>query len=796
MTGFESDNPTEQAKPSAWSKLLDVLVPLRRTYRKQVQENQRLESFLRAVPVEYCGWDQASVQAISPGFGAILGLSSINSLEDVQSVLSAGDAAALESLFDRLQQHGENFEISVQIVGGKKTLRILGKQGAASDSSPIFSVIWLHDITLFAQKALHDIEAIAAAEKRENELRTAINNLPFPIWLRNQKLDLIWCNKFYSRVVDDTAAAVIADQKELPMTGAGKQDLSQRVLAQRAMAKQEPQQSRGHMIVEGQRRLVEMTETPISAEKEFVGIALDITREEEWEKSYKRLADSHHEAMEQLRTAIAMFDADTKLEFYNSAYEQLTGLSGVWLDTKPRLVDIVDKMRELRKLPEQADYKQFKQNWVNKFTTLIEPYEEMQYLPNGSVIRMIVVPRPMGGSMLTLEDVTSHLKLETSYNTLMAVQQETMDNLSEGVVVFGEDGRLKLSNQAFAKMWNIPPEELAGALHISKLVEKTKGFFDADIWPDLRQTLLGNGLEREPRRGRLERNNGSVLEYSIMPLPDGNILNAYFDITDTVKVEQALLEKNAALQTAERLKTDFLANMSYQLRTPLNAIMGFAEMLQQQYFGKLNERQMEYTGSMIEAGQRLISLVNDILDLSTIEAGYLSLYPTEINVKSLIDRVAQLTREWARKQKLEIVIICPDENLTVMADERRLKQVLLNLISNAINYSPSGGQITLSAEKRGEYALLGVRDTGMGIPAEDMASVFTPFERIKSKKVHRRSGAGLGLTLVKNIVELHGGIAAIESKEGVGTLVTCLLPVRGPDIKTNGPNAEARTSLM
>ena len=782
MTGLDSEIPSEQAKSSALSNLLDILVPLRRKYRKQLQENQRLESFLRAVPVEYCGWDHGGVQAISPGFGMLLGVSSIHSLEDIQSVLTTGDAAALEGLFNRLQQYGENFEMSVTTVTDKKTFKIFGKQGSAGEGSPIFSVVWLHDITDFTRKAIVGMEAITAVEKRENELRATLNALPFPVWLRNHKLDLIWCNKYYAKLVDDTGAAVIADQKELPMTGAEKHDLSQRVLAQRALAKMEPQQSRGHIVVGGQRRLVEMTEAPISAEKQIMGVALDVTREEEWASAYKKLSDSHHEAMEQLRTAIAMFDVDTKLEFYNSAYEQLTGMPCAWLDSKPKLTEIIDKMRELRKLPEQVDYKQFKQNWMSRFTKLLEPYEEMQYLPDGSVIRMIMMPRPMGGLVLTLEDVTSHLKLETSYNTLMAVQQETMDNLSEGVVVFGEDGRLKLSNQAFAKMWNIPPAELAGALHISKLVEKTKGFFEVAGWPDIRQTLLGNGLEREPRRGRLYRIDGSVLEYSIMPLPDGNILNAYFDITDTVKVEQALLEKNAALQTAEKLKTDFLANMSYQLRTPLNAIMGFAEMLQQQYFGKLNERQMEYTGSMIEAGQRLISLVNDILDLSTIEAGYLSLYPTEIKVKDLLERVSQLTQEWAKKQRIDIVIHCQDE-LMVMADERRIKQVLLNLISNAINYSPSGGQITLSAERAGEFIRLGVRDTGMGISPEDMASVFTPFERINSKKSHRRSGAGLGLTLVKNIIELHGGVAEIESKEGAGTLVICRLPVKNTTIE-------------
>ncbi|MBU6474567.1 MAG: PAS domain-containing sensor histidine kinase [Alphaproteobacteria bacterium] len=786
MTGSETEIPPEQHRPSALSRLLDALVPLRRSYRKQVRENQRLESFLRAVPVEYCGWDQAGVQAISPGFCNLLGIANVNGLADIQSVLGPGDAAALESLFDQLEQHGETFELNVQTTAGGKMLKISGKQGAADAQAPIFSVIWIADITPFAQKSLHDMESVAAAEKRENDLRAAINGLPFPVWLRNQALDLVWCNKSYSRLVDDTAAAVIADQKELPLTGGGKADMGQRVLAQRALAKLAPQTLRGHVIIDKQRRLVEMTEAPVDAGKQVIGVALDVTREEEWESSCKRLAGSHHAAMEQLRTAIAMFDTETRLEFYNSAYEQLTGMSGAWLDTKPRLVDIIDKMRELRKLPEQADYKLFKQNWVKKFTTLLDPSEEMLYLPDGSVIRMIVVPRAAGGAMLTLEDVTSHLKLETSYNTLMAVQQETMDNLAEGVVVFGEDGRVRLSNNSFAKMWGIPPEDLTGALHISKLVERTKSFFDAHGWPAMRQTLLGNGLEREPRRGRIERNNGSVLEYSVMPLPDGNILNAYFDITDTVKVEQALLEKNAALQAAERLKTDFLANMSYQLRTPLNAIMGFAEMLQQQYFGHLNERQMEYTGSMIEAGQRLISLVNDILDLSTIEAGYFSLYPVEINVHDLLERVVHLTREWAHKQNLEMVIHCPDARLTVMADERRLKQVLLNLISNAINYSPNGGKITLIAEKSGDTVSIGVKDTGMGIPEEDMASVFTPFERINSKKAHRRSGAGLGLTLVKNIVELHGGTAVLESKEGIGTLVTCRLPAGGPNAALKG----------
>lgn len=781
MTRINEEIGGQGIRPSALSRLLDIIVPARREKRKLARQNDRLEAFLRAIPIEYCGWDNDGVQATSPGFASLLGVEKVDTLQDIQAALTAGDAAALEGLYDRLSQYGEHFEIGVNTISGKKALKVFGKRGIFQEGRQVFSVIWALDITDFAQAAMRSIEAVSAVEKRENELRSTMNALPFPVWARNQKLDLSWCNRFYARIVDDTAASVIAEQKELPLSGAVKADTTQRVLAQRAMAKLAPQSARGHMIVEGQRRLVEMIEIPIPQEKRSVGIALDVTREEEWEASYERLSASHREALEQLRTAIAMFDQDTRLEFYNSAYEQLTGMPGTWLDAKPKMMEIIDKMRELRKLPEQADYKQFKQTWLNKFTSLLEPHEEMQYLPDGSVLRMVVVPRPMGGLLLTLEDVTSRLQLETSYNTLIAVQQETLDNLAEGIAVFGEDGRLRLSNQAFAKIWNYGEGALAGTPHISRIVDHAKEFFDGKTWEGVRQVILSNGLEREPRRGRLLRNNGSVLEYAVMPLPDGNILNAWSDITDTVKVEQALIEKNAALEAAERLKTDFLANVSYQLRTPLNAIMGFAEMLNMQYFGKLNDRQLEYTSSMIEAGQRLVSLINDILDLSSIEAGYLKLYPEEIRLKDVISQVVKLTEEWARKQKLDMFVDCTQDNLLLYADERRIKQVLLNLISNAINYSPNGGRVTVSAKKENDAVLIRVRDTGIGIPAADIARIFTPFERIKSGKTQRRSGAGLGLSLVKSIVHLHGGEVSIDSKEGEGTTVTCRIPLHNAD---------------
>lgn len=765
-----------EPKLSFFDRLIDMFVPSRRAHRRLSRQYDRLEAFSRAIPLEYCGWDQEGVQAMSLGFCNLFGVAKVDKFEDIQNALSPGDAAALEGLYDRLRHFGEHFETRLHTRGGKTALKVFGKRGVIQQGKQIFSVIWAMDVTDVAESERTSLDEITRAEKREADLRASLNALPFPVWMRGETLDLTWVNKSYARVVDDTAVGAVADQKELPLTGGARAELSQRVLAQRAMAKLVPQQLRGHMIVEGQRRLYELTEVPMPQEKRVIGMAVDVTKEEELQTSYDRLSASQRETLEQLRTAIVMFDADMRLEFYNSAYEQLTGVNSAWMNGKPKIVELIDKLRELRKIPEQADYKTYKQQWVSRFTSLLEPHEEMQYLPDGTVVRMIVVPRPMGGLLMTMEDVTSRLQLESSYNTLMAVQRETLDNLAEGIAVFGEDGRLKLSNEAFARMWKLAEMELESNPHISQMLERKARFFLIDDWPAQKNILLGNALERESRKGRMERSDGTVLEYSIVPLPDGNILNAWFDITDTVKVEQALMEKNAALEEAERLKTDFLANVSYQLRTPLNAIMGFTEMLHHQYFGALNERQLEYTSNMIEAGQRLVSLVNDILDLSTIEAGYLKLYPAEVRVRGLIEQVTHLTQEWARKQKIEMYIQCPDD-VAIFADERRMKQVLLNLISNAINYSPSGGLLTVAAVVKDKTVEISVKDTGMGIPKDDLQHVFTPFERIRSRKAHRRGGAGLGLSLVKSIVQLHGGDVAIESREGVGTTVTCRLPL-------------------
>lgn len=746
-------------------------------------EKARMEAFLSAVPMDYCGWGPDGAIAYSEGFCRLLALDSIRNIHDIQNRLSASDAAALEGMFFRLQEQGEPFSITVRTADRTRTMTLSGSRGVDSDGSMRFNILWLQDTTVQAQEQRRISEAQQFAESEQLRLQAALDHAPVPLWMRNTQTDLIWCNRAYANVLDTSPATVIAEQRELPQTARKKGPATAlqpgRPLAQAALDAAQPKTTQAHIIHAGTRLLWDVTETPLPGLGLTLGSAHDRTREEELETHQRRNTAANKELLEQLGSSIAIFAADQKIEFFNSAFAQLWQLDDSWLNTQPKLGDIMEKLRETRRLPEQADFRKFKQSWLNMFTGLIGGHEDMLYLPDGRALRQLVIPHPMGGLMMIFEDVTGRLELESSYNTLVAVQKETLDNLSEGVAVFGGDGRLKLWNPAWARLWHLNPEDLDGEPHISRIVERLKPLFHETVWPQQREELIAQGLDRTQREGRLQLLNQTLVDFSTVPLPDGGVLVAHIDVTDSARVEAALRDRNEALEAAERLKLDFLANVSYQLRTPLNAITGFAEILGHEYFGPLNERQKEYTTGLQDAGKRLVSLVDDILDLSTIEAGYMQLQTSTVDVHRMLAGLVDLTTEWARKEKINVRLDCPDDIGSINADEQRMKQVLLNLIRNAINFTPEGGTITVGATRTNDgHIALHVTDTGPGIASEDRARVLEPFERGNVKgAMAARQGAGLGLTLVRNIVQLHGGTITLDSPHNHGTIVTISLPV-------------------
>jgi PAS domain S-box-containing protein len=267
------------------------------------------------------------------------------------------------------------------------------------------------------------------------------------------------------------------------------------------------------------------------------------------------------------------------------------------------------------------------------------------------------------------------------------------------------------------------------------------------------------------------------------------------DVTERKRLDQVLQEKNVELESARSVaektnlaKSDFLANMSHELRTPLNSVIGFSEVLQDQVFGPVNEKQKEYVNNILTSGRHLLSLINDILDLSKVESGKMELELSSFSIRETMGASVMMLMEKALKGGMELNMeITPDADTCIVADQRKLKQILFNLLSNAVKFTSSGGTVDMSAVKNGNFMEITVADSGIGIKPEDVSKLFHPFTQLESAYTKEYEGTGLGLALNRHLIELHGGRVWVESEFGKGSRFSFSIPLtQAPS--TNGPD--------
>jgi signal transduction histidine kinase len=247
---------------------------------------------------------------------------------------------------------------------------------------------------------------------------------------------------------------------------------------------------------------------------------------------------------------------------------------------------------------------------------------------------------------------------------------------------------------------------------------------------------------------------------------------------ENVRLFRELEEKSAQLEVVSRHKSEFLANMSHELRTPLNAVIGFSAVLGERLFGELTQKQEEYVKDIQDSGRHLLSLINDILDLSKIEAGRMELELADFALRPAVENAITLLKERAHQHGIKLQLDIDPALSRVRADERKFKQIMLNLLSNAVKFTHEGGSISVCAKANGTMMELAVSDTGPGIAPEDQAAVFEEFKQVGPASAGKAEGTGLGLPLAKKIVELHGGEIRLESAPGRGSTFTFTLPIR------------------
>jgi signal transduction histidine kinase len=683
------------------------------------------------------------------------------------SWLPSDQAQLIEASVDKLRASGEAFAMTLSTLGGKS----IEAEGRAIGGR---AVMRLRDVSgikgeLVALSMRHDrlVGDMMA-------LRSLVDALPFPVWARDQEGRLDFVNAAYANAVEarDPTEAV---ERNLELL-----DKSARDEAARMREGGTPYRGRVPAVVAGARRMFDVVEVPTRAGSAAVGV--DATEVESVRAEMARMVEAHRRTLDQLATGVAIFGADHTLRFYNEAYRALWDLDASFLDHGPTDSVILDRLRTARRLPEQQDFRTWKNQLHEAYRTL-ESREDLWHLPTGRTLRIVTTPNTEGGVTYLFDDVTERLDLERRYDALIRVQGETLDNLAEAVAVFASDGRLRLYNPAFRQMWKLPEEALAERPHIEAVIA-----WCAPLQPEdqtlrsLRTAVTAIG-QRDPVMGRLERRDGSVVDVATLPLPDGATLLTFQDVTDTVNVERALRERNEALETADKIKIDFLHHVSYELRSPLTNIIGFAHFLSDPATGPLTDRQSEYLGYITVSTNALLALINDILDLATIDAGAMTLNLGAVDIRKTMDAAAEGVRDRLINHHISLEIEAEPADIgTFSADERRVRQVLYNLLSNAVGFSPDGGTIRLRAQRHPDSIAFSVTDQGPGIPPEMADRIFERFESHPQGSQHR--GAGLGLAIVRSFVELHGGSVDIDSKVGLGTTVICTFPTKPPAQQT------------
>ena len=674
--------------------------------------------------------------------------------------LAHGSAARLERAIADLRDRGSSFQLELDTYAGG-AIEAVGRAGGGRP------FVRFRDLS--AERLQHaDLrEQHRRLGDEAGALRALLNALDSPVWTKDSSGRLTWANAAYARSVE----------AESPETAVKSSDELLDSQGRKAIARQHESASvvsnRLSVIIAGQRHLYDVVD--VATEAGSVGIATDVSALENIQAELRRTIDFHARTLDQLATAVASFGPDKKLQFYNAAYRSLWGLDAAFLESAPEDGAILDEIRAARKLPEQADYRSWKREVLSAYQSL-EARDFWWHLPDGQTLRVIANPHPQGGVTYVYENVTERLELEKKHNALVRVQGETLDHLSEGVAVFGSDGRLRLWNPAFATLWKLEKTNLGNAPHISDIIGWCSLWHESpETWRRLQQAVAGVADSRMRFNGRMDRRDGLVLDWASVPLPDGATLLTFVNSTDSVNVERALTEKAEALMEADRQKTDFVGLVSYELRSPLTNIVGFAQLLGDPKFGDLNTKQRDYTRHILTSSQAVMTIVDDILDLATVDAGIMRLDLSTVDVAATIAAAIEGVKDRLEAGRLTLKTELPPDIGTFEADEKRIRQILFNLIANAVRFSLDGGTIEVSAELDPPDLVFAVADHGTGIPQDQLRLVFDRF--YARRQGPHRSGAGLGLSVVKSFVELHGGKIEIESTEGQGTRVICRFPI-------------------
>lgn len=743
------------------NRISDQNQELRKRYAEMRASKERIEALVNVSDQKIIIWSNKN------GKPSIMGSLSENSGAPQKDKdftafgkwLSPASVIELEKSLSSLQKNGEQFNIVVETLNGTP----LDSQGRVSGSYPFVRFYELgQERKTFASISKEHEHLIAQFSLVESLFK----QMPFPIWLRNADKKLHWVNDAYSKAVD-AKSAEDATNEDMQLF-----DTTERNTIFAATEKNGHFSGELPAIIAGDRKQVQTIE--VVTDCGDAGIAIDKSDLDEVRTTLKETIASHTQTLDNLSTAVVIFDSKKNLAFYNASFQSLWGLNAGLLEDSPSNNDILEAMRVTGYLPEMPDWKKWKQEQLETYHST-EAHSEQWHLTDGRTLRVVVSPQNQGGTSWVFENLTEQIELKSSYNRLMRLQDETIDHLSEAVAVFGSDGKLKLTNPTFEKLWNFNEEETIEGKHIRDLSQNClKLLKSTDEWETILLGITGVSDGRDDVEGQIEFLNGTIQNYQLVRLPDAQTMLTLVDMTASVNVERALQERNDALEESDGLKTRFIQHVSYELRAPLTSIAGFSEILGSDATGKLNSKQAEYIEYISRSSDVLKALIDDILDLASIDAGSMELDLVPTKISDCIDESLEAVEDKLSRHQISVNVNIAKNSQKLIADPARVRQIIYNLLSNAIAASPDGTQINIDVLKNKNFVEISIADQGPGIPDDYKDKIFERFENANASRSQK--GPGLGLSIVKSFVELHGGDISVEDADERGAKFIFRLP--------------------
>lgn len=696
----------------------------------------------------------------------------LSELDDGLIGMGAEQLAELTLAVRQTQKTAAPFHMVVTPRGSTRSLALRGHLADPQISPGGAAIVWFFDFS-DSESELTELRAETARAREDfAALVGLIEAAPMPMWFRGPDTKLRLVNSAYVRAVGaENADTVVSAQVELVETVDG---LTAAQIAGQARAQSLPVERDVTATVDGQRRSFRVSDLPLGDEG-IAGYAIDIEEMEEQVRSFRAFREAQRSVLDQLSIGVAQFDGKRRLIFANQPFQRSFALKPAALIDPPDFERWISMARDKDRLPEVRDFPVWRREHLEWFSAG-SPIEEAWPLRDGTHLRMVAQPMPDGGLMLIAEDQTEQLALSATRDTLLRTRTATLDSLFEALAVFAPDGKMQLWNRRFAAIWGLDDAFLDEHPRVDSLLHRIA---DRLARPPHKK-LVGDvvraaTLDRKQRGGRVALADGRTLEFAGVPLPDGNGLLTVLDITDSKKAEDALRERNVALEEADAIKTRFLANMSYEFRTPLTSIGGFAELLQAGVAGDLTPQGQDYVEGILLSVERLGEQIETLLDLSQSEAGLLPLAAEDFDLMGFVTKLVRDREERIVEAGLHLELRGDKTAGKVRGDERRLGRAVGHILDNAVSATPKNGKILVELSRRKTGARIIISDSGAGMSPSEVARVLNGVRPADDGKGGERR-QGLGLPLARQLVEAHGGKLELLSEVGAGTTVTIQLP--------------------